>query len=153
MMVDGGQPDGDPRRVSFSLLHRPDQAARVFITGQLDAYNVERTGISDSCALDLLVIDDETREVVGGLIGRTSLGVLFVDYFYLPGFLRGRGHGARALSMAEAEAIRRGCSTAVLFTMAIQAPGFYEKHGYETFGRIDCDPPGNARVFMKKTLG
>ena len=51
--------------------------------------------------------------------------------------------------MAEKEAIRRGCKNAVLFTMVIQAPLFYEKNGYETFGRVDCNPPDNARVFMK----
>jgi hypothetical protein len=47
---------------------------------------------------------------------------------------------------------RRGCVRAVLFTMAIQAPRFYERHGYEVFGTIECEPPGNARIFMKKEL-
>jgi len=30
--------------------------------------------------------------------------------------------------------------------------GFYERHGWTEFGRIACDPPGSARVFMTKSL-
>jgi GNAT superfamily N-acetyltransferase len=138
--------------LSFVLRDAPDKEARAVITEQLDQYNVDYTGVADNTALDVLIFDDATKEVIGGLVGRTSLGVLFVDYFFVPDSLRGKGHGGRALAMAEAEAVRRGCSKAVLFTMAIQAPSFYEKHGYETFGRVDCDPPGNARIFMKKDL-
>jgi hypothetical protein len=31
------------------------------------------------------------------------------------------------------------------------APGFYEKRGYRTFGKIDGDP-GISRIFMVKDL-
>ena len=138
--------------VSFALRDTPETGARSVITEQLDQYNVDTTGISDNTALDVLIFDDATRKVIGGLVGRTSLGVLFVDYFFVPESLRGRGHGSRALALAEAEAIRRGCARAVLFTMVIQAPSFYEKRGYETFGRVESTPPGNARIFMTKDL-
>ena len=137
--------------LSLSIVSTPDSAARALIGSRLDAYNVERTGVADARALDVLATD-ERGELVGGLVGRTSLGVLFIDYFFLPDSLRGRGHGARILAMAESEALRRGCSAAVLFTMVIQAPRFYEKHGYEMFGRVECEPPGNARIFMTKSL-
>jgi GNAT superfamily N-acetyltransferase len=138
--------------LAFLLRDTPDHAARSVIGERLDQFNIDRTGIADQTALDVLIVDPSSEEVIGGLVGRTSLGVLFVDYFFVPDSLRGKGHGTRALAIAEAEALRRGCSEAVLFTMAIQAPGFYEKHGYETFGRVDCDPPGNARIFMRKHL-
>ena len=35
---------------------------------------------------------------------------------------------------------------------SFQAPGFYERHGWRTFGDIPCDPPGTSRVFMTKNL-
>ncbi|WP_413226985.1 hypothetical protein [Burkholderia arboris] len=47
---------------------------------------------------------------------------------------------------------------AVFFTYAFasmisfQAPDFYRKHGYETFGEVPCEPEGAARVFMVKVL-
>ena len=136
--------------ITLSLLSTPDQNARAVISRGLDEYNAERAAAWDSAALDVLAILEE--RVIGGLVGRTSLGLFFIDYFYMPRSLRGSGHGSRILAMAEAEAVQRGCSSAVLFTMAIQAPSFYEKRGYRTFGRIDCDPPGNARIFMTREL-
>jgi len=39
-----------------------------------------------------------------------------------------------------------------LFTMEIQAPGFYLKQGYELAARLDCDPPGITRFLMTKRL-
>ena len=34
----------------------------------------------------------------------------------------------------------------------IHSPEFYESLGYETFGRVESIPDGNARLFMKKRL-
>jgi GNAT superfamily N-acetyltransferase len=88
------------------------------------------------------------RRVVGGMLGRTSLGLLFIDLVYLPVELRGRQIGTHMLQMAEEEAVRRGCRGAVLYTISFQAPGFYQRHGWREFGRIPCDPPGTSRVFI-----
>ena len=137
--------------IRLALASAPDPAARAAIGDGLDDYNVEQTGIADASALDVLVTDG-AGDVIGGLVGRTSLGLFFVDLFYLPASVRRKGVGAEVLAMAEAEAVQRGCSAAVLYTMAIQAPAFYERHGYRAFGRVDCDPPGNARIFMHKEL-
>jgi GNAT superfamily N-acetyltransferase len=137
--------------VSYEVTATVDPNARALINERLDAYNRQRAGTWDSVPLDVVIVDS-ARQVIGGLVGRTSLGVLFVDYVFVPDALRGRGCGSHVLELAECEAIRRGCKTAVLFTMAIQAPAFYENRGYKTFGHIDCDPPGNARVFMQKEL-
>jgi GNAT superfamily N-acetyltransferase len=137
----------------FDLMDTPDPRARSVIASCLDDYNAKATGVANNTALDVLIRGPASREVLGGLVGRTSLGVFFVDYFFVPDTLRRHGIGRRVLAIAEAEARRRGCATAVLFTMTVQAPGFYERCGYEAFGRVDCDPPGNARVFMTKPLG
>lgn len=71
-----------------------------------------------------MVYDPDTGAPAGGLRGRTSLGLFFVDLFYLPERLRHSGIGGRALRMAEAEAIRRGCRAATLVTVNFQAPAF-----------------------------
>jgi len=152
-MNDAPLADARGHRATLELTATPDPHARSAIGDWLDSFNTSVTGIADGLPLDVLLRSDATHEVIGGLVGRTSLGVLFVDYLFVPDVLRGQGQGRRLLAVAEAEAIRRGCATAVLFTMVIQAPGFYAKLGYETFGRIDCEPPGNARVFMRKQLG
>jgi len=40
-----------------------------------------------------------------------------------------------------------------LFTVTFQAPGFYERQGYQVLGRIECKPPGHTRICMTKKLG
>ena len=117
----------------------------------LGAYNVEQTGIRDYKPLAVLV-KDAAGKTIGGISGRSSLGLLFLDLVYLPQTLRGGGLGSRLLAAAEQEGRRRGCKAAVLYTISFQAPGFYERLGYRVFGRIPCDPPGTARVFMSKEL-
>lgn len=89
--------------------------------------------------------------LAGGLLGRTTLGLFFLDLFYLPEHLRRSGIGSRALRMAEEEAIRRGCRAATLVTINVQAPEFYIRHGWEEFGRVGS-LPGVERVFLRKTL-
>ncbi|WP_326841093.1 GNAT family N-acetyltransferase [Streptomyces sp. NBC_01558] len=122
------------------------------ISDALDRFNSEHTGIADRRPLAVLVRDPETRQVVGGLTGRTSLGLFFLDLFYLPPRLRGSGLGTEILRQAEDEARARGCRTAVLYTITFQAPGFYQKHGWKRLGEVPCDPPGTSRVFMTKEL-
>ena len=43
-------------------------------------------------------------------------------------------------------------SAGVLYTITFQAPGLFVRHGWEEFGRIECDPPGTARVFLRKSF-
>lgn len=136
----------------LTLTDAPTPEQQRVIDSGLARFNAEQAGYSDSRDLAILVSDPATQQVVGGLLGRTSLGILFVDLFYLPDALRGQQLGSRVLAAAEDEARRRGCSAAVLYTISFQAPGFYERQGYRAFGTIACDPPGTSRVFMTKPL-
>ena len=54
-----------------------------------------------------------------------------------------RAIGSRLLAKAEEIARDRGCVGIRLDTMSFQAPGFYSRHGYTEFGRIDDCPPGH----------
>ncbi len=127
------------------------QSAAVIEDG-LARYNTEKAGLVDAQALAVLVRDSEAGEVVGGLIGRTTLGIFFIDLIFLPTAARGQGLGGKVMAMAEHEASRRGCTAAVLFTIMFQAPDFYARLGYAELGRVECDPPGHTRVCMTKRL-
>jgi GNAT superfamily N-acetyltransferase len=137
---------------TLTVTDKPDPDDVALISDALDEFNVQATGTDDRRPLAVLVTDPETKLVVGGLTGRTSLGLLFVDLFHLPPELRGSGIGSEVLRQAEAEGRRRGCRTAVLYTISFQAPGFYERNGWRVFGDVPCDPPGTTRVFMTKSL-
>jgi len=97
-----------------------------------------------------VLVRDDTGQTIGGLIGRTVASWLYVELFWLPETLRGTGVGTRVMMAAEAEAVRRGCIGAHLDTYDYQAPGFYQKLGFEVFGSIDDHPPGHTRFWMRK---
>jgi len=129
-----------------------DDGARAVIADGLSGYNYAKVGYRDHRPLAVVVSDPDTGATIGGLFGRTSFGLLFVERFFLPENVRGNGLGSRVIAQAEEEARRRGCTRAALFTLTFQAPGFYLKHGYDIAARLDRDPPGATRMLMTKKL-
>jgi hypothetical protein len=69
----------DRAETTITLTDAPHDDERAVIADGLRAYNEAQAGYSDSRALAVLVSDPETKKVVGGLLGRTSLGLLLWD--------------------------------------------------------------------------
>jgi GNAT superfamily N-acetyltransferase len=139
--------------LKITLTDAPDPADTAVIEEGLAGYNDEKAGLRDHRPLAVLVSDPETGEVIGGLYGRSYLGVMFIERFFLPETRRGNRLGSRILAMAEAEGKRRGCALIALFTLHFQAPGFYRKQGYDITARLEAPPPGATRILMTKKLG
>ncbi|SFA90366.1 GNAT family N-acetyltransferase [Pseudomonas sp. NFPP24] len=137
-------------RIEVSDQPNPD-AERILGNG-LAAFNEAATGYNDRQPLTVLIKDPDTQQTLGGITGKSTLGMAFLDLFHLPEALRGSGLGGQLLQAFEDEARRRGCHHAVLYTLSFQAPGFYEKHGWVRFGEIPCEPDGSSRVFLSKVL-
>ena len=137
--------------ITISSLPEPDPD-RVLSAG-LNEYNDAIVGYGDRMPLHVLVKAPGSGEVLGGISGRTSLGLMFIDLVYLPDALRGADIGTRMLALAEEEARRRGCRAGVLYTISFQAPGFYQRMGWRIFGEVPCDPPGASRIFLTKDFG
>jgi GNAT superfamily N-acetyltransferase len=135
-----------------TLTDTPNPTAKDAAGVALYEYNVQHTGIADRQPIAAVALDPESGAVLGGLWGRTELGLLFLDMFFLPDALRGQDLGRRLLDEVEAEAQRRGCRNAVVETSSFQAPGFYLRNGYVEFGRVPFAVPGEARVFLRKTF-
>ncbi|HUA78658.1 MAG TPA: GNAT family N-acetyltransferase [Acetobacteraceae bacterium] len=139
-------------RYQLTLTDSPSEAAQATIENGLHDFNLLKAGYVNSRTLAVLVRDVDSSETVGGLLGRTTLGLFFIDLVFLPEATRGQGIGSEILSMAEEEAKRRGCTAATLFTIWFQAPDFYARHGYREVGRIECALPGHTRICMSKGL-
>jgi GNAT superfamily N-acetyltransferase len=136
----------------ITLADELDPADFAVIADGLSAYDFSQIGYRDFRRLSVVVHDPQTDKVVGGLYARSSLGLLYVDWLFLPEDLRGAGIGSRVLAMAEEEARRRGCTRITLTTLSVEAPGFYQKQGYDIAVTIDCDPPGLTHYYMMKRL-
>lgn len=137
---------------SIEISDQPNPDAERILGNGLSAFNEQASGYSDRLPLTVLIRDQTTQRILGGITGRTTLGMAFLDLFHLPDSLRGAGLGRQLLQAFEDEARRRGCANAVLYTLSFQAPGFYEKHGWVRFGEVPCEPAGSSRVFLSKRL-
>jgi GNAT superfamily N-acetyltransferase len=135
----------------IAVTDSPDRGLKEMLEQGLADYNESHARRRDWRALAVTVRDPGSGEIAGGILGRTSLGLFFLDLFYLPAHMRRSGIGSTILRMAEQEAVRRGCQAATLVTVNFQAPEFYARHGWEEFGRIQS-APDVARIFMRKTL-
>ena len=58
----------------------------------------------------------------------------------------------KVLTVRDARARRRGSRLIHLNTFSFQAPGFYEKQGYQRFGGMAGSPKGESRHFYVKRL-
>ena len=128
-----------------------DAAGAAVISDGLRAYYVSQAGFYDLRPLAVFARDPQTGKVIGGLHGRSEFGLVYVAWFFLPEDWRRARIGSRVLAMAEEEGRRRGC-TRIALTLSIEAPGFYQKQGYDVAATIDCEPPGLTRYYMMKRL-
>jgi GNAT superfamily N-acetyltransferase len=135
----------------LALIDVDDPEVEKAIVAPLIEYNNSKAGPGNGKPL-VIAIRDVSGAVIGGLSGHTSRSWLFTHLLVLPEALRGQGLGKRLMTMAEEEAVARGCVGAWLDTFEFQARGFYEKLGYTCFGEIQDYPPGQSRFFMKKQL-
>lgn len=121
------------------------------IGGGINSYNEQQAG-DDNAQHVCFVLKSPDDEVVGGVIGVVYWDWFSLDLMWMEKEYRGRGYGHRLLVQAEEEARKRGARHVHLDTFSFQAPGFYEKHGYEVFGELSDFPTGHQRYYMKKEL-
>ena len=91
------------------------------------------------------------QDMVAGLAGESYGGWLFIRYVWVSEALRGSGIGRELIGEAECRALERGCHSVWLDTFGFQAPGFYQKLGYEVFGELDWSDV-HKRFFLRKRL-
>jgi GNAT superfamily N-acetyltransferase len=136
--------------VPFVVEDSLNEGAVQFLENQIYRYNVATTGIEDGRMLSIILRDD--GGIAAGLYGFTWGGVLEVKVLWVREELRSQGHGTSLLAAAEDEAIRRGCSQAILDTHSFQAPDFYQRRGYDVYGVVDGYPAGHSKYFLRKRL-
>jgi GNAT superfamily N-acetyltransferase len=137
-------------QVALEVTDEPDEGTRRLLLTGLLKYN--RTYLGEAAFRHLAVVARAAGggRLLGGLVGETNRGFLYVDLLWVAEGERGRGLGSRLLAAAEAEAVARGCGAAWLDTYDFQARPFYERHGYAAFGTLDGFPGGHRRYFMAK---
>jgi GNAT superfamily N-acetyltransferase len=99
-----------------------------------------------------LLVRANDGTVMGGLLGGTWWGWLYINILWVHEDLRGQDFGSDLMRVAEHEALQRGCHSAYVDTHSFQALPFYQKLGYAIFGELDDFPTGHKRYFLQKRL-
>ena len=129
----------------------PSEKEIKFVRDSLGVFNDNIVG-GDSHTPINIVEYDKGGNVIGGILGGTYWGWMYVDILWVDEKHRKKGIGSRLLCKAEEEAIRRGCHHVHLDTMSWQAPEFYKKHGYELLATLPDIPVGNQKYMFIKAL-
>lgn len=95
---------------------------------------------------------DGKGRLLGGLILQSYWRESYIELLWLSARARRAGFGSRLIKEAERNARRRGSRLIHLNTYSFQAPGFYEKQGYQRFGGMSGSPQGGSRHFYVKRL-
>ena len=121
---------------------------RAAIIGGLVGYN--ETHVGQSGYRELYVLERRGEQLIGGLLGSTQWNWLFIGHLWVADAARGSGVGRRLIWAAQKEAVARDCDHAHCDTFQFQALPFYEKLGFEVFGRLEDYPPGYSRFYLQK---
>jgi GNAT superfamily N-acetyltransferase len=100
----------------------------------------------------VLSVRDAKGRLVGGLILQSYWQESYIELLWLSARARRAGYGSLLIKEAERRARRRGSRLIHLNTYSFQAPGFYEKQGYQRFGGMSGSPQGESRHFYVKRI-
>ncbi len=118
----------------------------------LSEFNERFAGPDHFRLLVLMLKDNESGRIIGGLWGRTIYEWLYINILFVPQALRGAGLGTALMHRAEAEARARNCRGALVDTFSFQARPFYERLGYRVMATVADYPPGHSCFFLSRRL-
>ena len=140
--------------MNLSIADKIDQESYDKIVEMLIAYNQSKTkDVKDAINKPIEILArTEQDEIIGGLYGRSIWGTLEIKTFVVKPENRKEGIGSKLMEEAEAEAKRRNCRFISLDTFSFQAPGFYEKLGFEKIGTETDFPKGFEKYYYRKRI-
>jgi ribosomal protein S18 acetylase RimI-like enzyme len=127
-----------------------DNAGAAYVAGSLADEVAAGFGPRNESPLSIVAYAGDT--VAGGLNGSTHWGWCYIRHLWVQQDWQRQGLGRRLLAEAESQARARQCVGLYVDTFDPGAATFYERAGFERFGRIDDFPPGHARTFLQKRL-
>ena len=135
----------------FEKVTEPNQDDLELLRKSLKAFNDSITGECEEKKIAAFVKNSQSN-VVDGIYGKLTAGLLYIDWLWFHDELRHRQIGSKLLKQMEDYAVDRGITKCHLETTSFQALDFYRKHGYEVFGKLNHKPPGHVSYFLKKEL-
>lgn len=138
----------------FSFSNTPTEQEVKFIQQRLEEHNRAQTnGAYDEPGIEInLALRDLLGNVVGGINASTMLRVMHLEALWVAEEYRKLGYGRDLVLATERIGFEKGCITAQTWSLSFQAPGFYQKIGYEVLGVYDGYPDGITETVLTKRL-
>ena len=140
-------------RTSTRILPRHDLSITEVdrLEDRLYEHNSRATGRDDGRSLSFVVVDEHGVEV-GVIAGYSWAAMAEIKQLWVEEGHRGRGYGRKLLEAALAEAMIRGCQSVWALSYSFQAPGLYEKCGFEKIAELSDWPPGHTHIVLRCLL-
>lgn len=127
----------------------PSAEEQGFLDERLYEFNSAQIHQNDG-QLFAFMIRDAQGEILAGLSGWTWAQACEVQTLWVHPSWRGQRYGQSLLESAEQEARSRGCRLILISSYSFQAPGFYQKLGYELAWCLDDFPLGYRHCYLVK---
>lgn len=137
--------------MDVSMTDEVDEGAIAELREQVIAFNLAATGLPDGRSLGCF-LRDAHGQLIAGIDGFSWGGYAKIEWLWVRQDHRRHGLGTQLMEAAEAEAAARGCGVVRVDSHTFQAPGFYERLGYERIGFAADTPIGHGEVFLLKRL-
>jgi ribosomal protein S18 acetylase RimI-like enzyme len=128
-----------------------DETAITELRERVIANNLTATGLPTGRSLGCF-LRDTGGQLIAGLDGFSWGGYAKIEWLWVRDDYRHHGLGTLLVRAAESEAADRGCAVVRVDSHTFQAPGFYDKLGYERIGFAADTPIGHGEVFFLKRL-
>ena len=123
---------------------------KVMVDGML-AYHANN-GHPRKTEIYSILLKDKENNVKGSVIVTFLWNGMHIDSLWIDESIRNQDWGSKLMKMVEEEGIKKGCTIAYTDTFTWQAPKFYEKLGYEMYGKLNDFPKGNSLCYFVKKL-
>jgi GNAT superfamily N-acetyltransferase len=118
---------------------------------RLYEYNCRMVGQDDGRKFGFAALDQEGVQI--GAIARYSWARMTeIKQLWVAENHRGKGLGRSLLETAIAEARARGCSLVWAMSYDFQAPGLYERCGFDRVAELVDWPPGHTHIVLRRYL-
>ncbi|MDG4884899.1 GNAT family N-acetyltransferase [Mesorhizobium sp. WSM4884] len=121
------------------------------IKERLNGGNRRLVGRDDDRNL-IFALRDENGCAVGVAAGYSWAGIAELELMWVEETCRGVGHGRKLLDAFVSEAAARGARRVWVTTHDFQAPGLYEKAGFERMAEFIGWPAGHSNIVLCKTM-
>lgn len=136
-------------------IHVEDQALpddMRYVVRRLQEYNTENSPVPFERRDIRLFARNAAGEIVAGLLGSVHMHCLVIQIMWVSDEIRRHGLGRQLVEQAEQMAVESGARQSLVETTTFQAPGFYQRLGYQVICEIADCPVGSSSLLMRKPL-